>query len=193
MPAHKRTPHEIARDRLEISELYLKGETQLSIASILARDPKRGYTLTRQSITYDIQVIQKAWVAESVQNMDAAKARELAKIDHLEREYWKGWERSKHTMKKSRTEQTVNNGTSAGTSEIIERQRRVGDPTFLDGVQKCIERRCKILGLDAPDKYQVDDRRLVDRINWDKVTPEQLARIDKGDDPEKIFPELSVN
>ena len=30
-----------------------------------------------------------------------------------------------------------------------------GEPRFLQGVHGCIERRCKILGLDAPRKQEV--------------------------------------
>jgi hypothetical protein len=32
------------------------------------------------------------------------------------------------------------------------REGQVGDPRYLDGVLKCIDRRCAILGIDAPKK-----------------------------------------
>jgi hypothetical protein len=35
---------------------------------------------------------------------------------------------------------------------------QAGDPRFLQGVACCIDRRCKLLGLDKPDKVTIDWR-----------------------------------
>ena len=32
---------------------------------------------------------------------------------------------------------------------------RDGDPRFLEGIFKCIDKRCKMLGLDAPAKQEI--------------------------------------
>jgi hypothetical protein len=37
----------------------------------------------------------------------------------------------------------------------MEREQRDGNPAFLAGVMSCIERRCKLLGLDAPVKSEL--------------------------------------
>jgi hypothetical protein len=41
-------------------------------------------------------------------------------------------------------------GDSDESSVVVE--ERDGNPSWLAGVDKCIERRCKLLGLDAPVK-----------------------------------------
>jgi hypothetical protein len=69
---------------------------------------------------------------------------ELAKIDHLEREYWAAWRDSKEPGEI----------TSARPGRVtVKRVSRDGNPTFLDGVAWCIEQRCKIFGLYTPSKY----------------------------------------
>ena len=84
MAAPKRTPFEIERDRAEISELYLKGATQLAIAEQLG--------LSRQQIGYDLGKIQQQWRTHTALDLDSHKGQQLAKLDQLEREYWMGWE-----------------------------------------------------------------------------------------------------
>jgi hypothetical protein len=37
----------------------------------------------------------------------------------------------------------------------MEKEQRDGNPAFLAGVMSCIERRCKLLGLDAPAKAEL--------------------------------------
>jgi len=94
---------------------------------------------------------------------DEAKARELAKVDRLEREYWTAWGRSCKDAETLRQE-----GSGEKPSRVVKIKRpRNGDPAFLRGVQWCIERRCKIIGVDAPSKSELtgkDGREIVFRI-----------------------------
>jgi hypothetical protein len=48
--------------------------------------------------------------------------------DELERTYWEAWQLSLH---------------------------RDGNPAYLEGVFRCIDRRCKLLGLDAPNRHEI--------------------------------------
>ena len=59
----------------------------------------------------------------------------------------------------------------------VKKEGQAGDPRFLDGVLKCVERRCSILGLDAPKQFKLD---------WDHLTEEQLERLAHGEAPEKV-------
>jgi hypothetical protein len=83
-------------------------------------------------------------------DLDAVKAKELAKLDRLELTYWRAWERSCST----REIRSVTKKGEAGTS-MLRTEGRDGNPKFLEGVHKCIERRCVLLGLDAPAKKEV--------------------------------------
>ena len=88
-------------------------------------------------------------------DLNEAKARELAKVDALEIEYWKAWENS---LKDAEVFITEKVGTQKGTNmdkrgkEVFRREGQTGNPSFLAGIQWCINKRCEILGLDAPKR-----------------------------------------
>lgn len=136
-------------------ELYLQGRTQASIAAALG--------VTQGQISHDLSAIRRAWVKDAVRDFDELKSRELAKIDNLEVTYWQAWTDSQRDIE-SETEQLRGGRLvkgERGESDKIQpasidktkrTQEQTGDPRFLQGVQWCIEKRCKILGLDAPDK-----------------------------------------
>lgn len=154
MAAPKRRPIQIERDRREIAERYLEGKTQAAIAEYLNGRAGIGYKLTRQMIGYDLKALQSQWRESALINIDEAKAKELAKIDRLEWEYWIAWERSCADAE-TITEKGKGTGTAVQDFEkTIQRRGQAGDPRFLQGVQWCIDRRCKILGVDAPQKVE---------------------------------------
>ena len=144
-----RTPAEISRDRREIARLYLKGETQFSIAEALG--------ISQPTVSRDLKHIQKEWAVASIADIDERKRQELAKIDNLELEYWESWKRSQQNAEIEITRmQGSNTAQSPGRLEKTKRiEGQVGDPRYLQGVQWCITKRCELLGLDAPVKTSV--------------------------------------
>lgn len=169
MAKPKRTDFQREQDLEKITALYLKGWRQIDIAEELG--------LSRQQIGYDIKTIQKRWRESTAINMDEAKQRELSRIDELEREYWLAWEKSKNERVMARQEKSAKD-TIARASMV--KEQRDGNPAFLAGVMSCIDRRCKLLGLDAPIKTQNFD------IDLSKLTNEQLERIANGEDPIRV-------
>lgn len=163
----KRTTIQRERDLLQVAEMYLRAETQEAIAVAISENyPSFG--ITRQQIGYDIKKLIKRWLKSQLINIDEAKARELAKVDRLEREYWDAWERSKEdkeTVTKEKIERVAAQpeddkagraDDKAGRAKVQMRSEgQVGNPAFLSGLQWCIERRCKLLGLDAPQKQEI--------------------------------------
>ena len=51
--------------------------------------------------------------------------------------------------------ETVLKETQKGQERSVMTEERTGDPRYLDGVMRCIERRCHLLGLDAPAKLDL--------------------------------------
>jgi hypothetical protein len=160
MGIRKRSAVEIKRDRAKIAELYIQGKYQSEIARILE--------VTQQQISYDLQAIQAEWLKNTTLAIDEYKARELAKIDHTERCYWEAWERSieefrSRTIKAKgiKADQKVQ-AKPEQAEQTIYTENRCGDPRFLDGVLKCIERRCRLLGLDAPAKVEAEGVIVID-------------------------------
>jgi hypothetical protein len=139
--AHQKT--EIANRRREVAEKYLRGATIVQIAE--------EYGLDKAQISRDLKYIREQWLEASINHIDQKKATELAKLDHLEMTYWDGWERSIKSTKIETSEETP-----VGHRKTRQTKTTSGNPSFLDGVLKCIEKRCQILGIDAAKKITVD-------------------------------------
>lgn len=175
MAAPKRTPIQIENDRTEIARLYLQGLTQTQIGQRL--------DMTQQMVCHDLKVIRQRWLESSVIDFNAAKARELARIDNLEVTYWEAWERSLEQFKSKTVKAKGSDleAAKASAEQTIKTEDRNGDPRYLEGVRWCIERRCKILGVDAPDRSTNLN------IDLSQLTGEQLDRIANGEDPLQVI------
>lgn len=102
----------------------------------------------------DLRKIRGMWLESAVRDFDTMRSQELAKVDKLEATYWEAWDRSLSEFeKKSVKRKTLETG-GQEVSEEVAKEKRDGNPAFLAGVERCIERRCKILGLDAPAKIE---------------------------------------
>lgn len=147
-----RKKSEIARDRRNIGRLYLKGDIQADIASALG--------LSQATVSRDLTVIQAQWKVERVNDFNEKKNIELAKVDNLELEYWVAWKRSQEdaeeqTVKKKGVIVTNEDGEEKRITPVEAQKRvkgQVGDARFLKGIEWCINKRCELLGLDAPKK-----------------------------------------
>jgi len=157
MAGRRRSTAELTRDRRRIADLYLAGWTQAAIGEEIG--------LSQQTVSLDLKALQREWLASSLIDFDTAKSKELAKVDRLEREYWTAWEASKLDKETQVTEKVSSNEDLRNKAQI-RREGQVGNPSFLSGVQWCIERRCKILGIDAPTKQDVTSKGEKLIIHW---------------------------
>jgi len=130
-------------------------------------------------VSYDLIQIQKTWLDSTIFDFNTAKHKEIAKVDELELIYYDAWIRSCKGVisqtQKARQKIKSNNDSEIAKELVKINREQVGDPRFLAGVQWCIERRCKIIGIDAPTKIDV---------NW-----QEEARRD-GVDPVSIFEKM---
>lgn len=173
----KRTKGERETDLIEIAELYLKGETMQSIATQISA--QRHYSIGRSTIYNDLQVLHARWKESQLVDFDAAKAKELTRIDKLESEYWFAWSRSLRQSEEILTERiqdNLQNQGNAGVGHVREKVKKreittYGDPRYLQGVQWCIDKRCKIFGLDAPKQVEINWR---DEARLAGYDPDQL-------------------
>ena len=109
----------------------------------------------QKTVSNDLKVLVKRWQESALMDVDAAKSEELARINRLELEYWEAWEESK--LDKASTVAEMVTGKDTRTKAVKRAEGQVGNPSFLAGIQWCIERRCKILGIDAPTKTALTD------------------------------------
>lgn len=132
-------PTRLAQRRQQVAELYLQSWAQAAIGQELG--------ISQPTVSQDLEAIRREWRESSVRDFDALRERELRKLDMLEREAWAAWERSQRPSESTRV-------TQDGSGKLAQRtvQQRIGDPRFLEQVQKCIAARRALLGLDAPTR-----------------------------------------
>lgn len=161
----KRTDIQIQHDRLQVSQMYLRGITQHEIAEKLTA-ARRKITLpgdeftpvTVAMVASDIAAIREEWRALRLWNMDDLIARELARLDQVEREAWSAWEESRKEYKE--TVQNVrpdphNDDRPRPVGGMITTRPGGGNDRFLNIVLECVEKRAKLLGLYAAQKHDV--------------------------------------
>jgi len=189
-PGPKRSHFQRQRDRQSIADWYCQGLTQAAIADRINADTDCDYTLSQQTISNDIRAIQAVWLKSSLRDFDEMRAEQLGKVDRLEREYWRGWERScedaetvvkkqKGTLTKHQDEATGKFVAERPAEQQQTSKGQAGDPRFLAGVERCIERRCKLLGLDAPIGHEV--KQLFDTASWKEQRQSRLDDIEQLD------------
>ena len=165
MASRTRTKAQIESDRLDVARYYLEGKWQREIAELTG--------LSQVMVSYDLAAIQKQWRDVPQAELNELKAKELAKIDNLERTYWEAWENSKKSIKSTSTAkdgEKIKLGTRS--------QERNGNPQFLQGVERCVDRRIKLLGLDAPAKSEVNSNTAIAfNHDYSSTDPAELSRL----------------
>lgn len=131
----------------EVASRYVRGMSQWKIGQELG--------VTQQQVSYDLKIIRQRWLESSIRDFDEARAIEVAKIDDCEREFRAAWERSQRI--KQITNSKRKEGMGASTEAGVRKEEQVGDPRFMDGILKCINMRCELLGLNAAKKISVLD------------------------------------
>jgi hypothetical protein len=117
-------------------------------------------------VSKHVAYLCKKWIERA--NIDTADrlAIELAKIDATERRAWEALKKSDKPFEVEggdRREEPPGpaTGSGNGTPAVVKtrtsyrRESRVADPRYMEVILKCIERRCKILGLDAPTRAEL--------------------------------------
>ena len=144
--------------RFKIASLYLQRKMQSEIAAEVG--------VSQQQVSYDLKFLREQWLASSLRDFDAARSEELQRIDEVERQAYAAWHRSQQPREVSLTEQTEGGEvvSADGTSQpkrptrkaSMRREGQSGDPRFLAVIQKCIDQRCVILGLESPLRISID-------------------------------------
>jgi transposase len=139
----------ILERRKRVAAMYLQGMSQWEIGRQLG--------VTQQCIAKDVHALEKEWLASAVVDIDTAKAKELARIDRLERVAWRAWRRSCQRKEKATTrmERKLNEDTQkAKTITSKATELRDGNPEYLKRVEWCISKRCELLKLNPPQRLE---------------------------------------
>lgn len=164
---------EIAQQIRMVMDLYGTGKHQAEIAVELG--------ISQATVSRCIKVGQGPWLEKNLQITERVKTDQLSKLDVLERKYWTEWERSRLNMEVKTLKAVKDGGGQAeeGIPDKVEKTTRTegqcGDPRYLEGVERCIEKRCKILGINAPEKHDVMSGG--EKITGGALTKEQFAEL----------------
>src|SRR5271155_2405894 len=127
-----RNPQErfrIRERRKRVAAMYLQGMGQWEIGRQLG--------VTQQCIAKDVQTLEKEWLASALVDIDAAKAKELARIDRLERIAWRAWRRSCQKKEKASTrleKKLADDAQQGKTVTSKHTELRDGNPEYLKRV-----------------------------------------------------------
>lgn len=122
--------------RRRVEDRYLEGGSIAEIAAEL--------TVSQRVVSNDLRSIRLAWTRERTSEGTTRLELELRKIDRLEREAWRAWERSRKDLDSTKVSR---DGARAKAERTLRKQ--TGDPRFLAVVKDCIDRRCRLLGILA--------------------------------------------
>lgn len=134
---------EAEQRRRKAAALYLQGMTQHDIAERLE--------VAQTTVQRDIAVVRERWKQAGIHDLNERKCAELERVDWAEREAQRGWRRSLQ----DEVTVTREEGGENGTRTTVKRRGQSGNPAFLQTVLKCVDQRCRILGLNAPEKIDV--------------------------------------
>jgi len=178
---------DIEKRRSEVARLYLQGLYQVDIASHVG--------VSLPTIERDLRVIRNRWQESALRDFDQIRAEQLAKLDLMESQLWAQWQRSCETILKTRKE-TRKATKYPGTNHAREKVEQTGDPRYMMAILNIIERRCKLIGLDAPTKVAPTDpsgtkpyEGLTDSAAVDRITAlldQARARRDRADSGEPV-------
>ena len=148
MPVSTRKQQQIADRRRNVANLYLRGAWQPEIAKEVG--------VSQSTISRDLAVVRRQWLKEASKDYDAKVAQELAKIDAVELEAWTEWKKSKE---RERTKRMIKESRKGEVIQAIEEtvtvETLLPEGRYLEIIQKCIARRCKLMGLDAPERHEL--------------------------------------
>lgn len=143
-----RHPDERLRHQEIIAREYLKGRLQAEIAADLV--------LSLATVKRDLAKVRQGWLDSALRDFDALKAEQLAKIDAVEAEAWTMWARSCERRVRTST-QEIEASRYPGCNKRTDDEQGAGEPRYLQIALQCVERRSKLLGLDAPQKIAQTD------------------------------------
>ena len=148
---HYRTALQKQQHRAEIVRLLGEDRRQSEIAQELGISP--------QLVSKELKAIQDDWRFSTTGDFIDQKAREVARLNHMEGQLWEAWHKS--TKGKKRNQQWAQPGEAAHAESDAEStvvrmsvttENQPGNPRFMAAILKIVDQRCKLLDLYKPVK-----------------------------------------
>lgn len=153
MPLVNRKDAGLLHRRNFIAERYRDGMRLNEIA--------KEVSVSRQTVWSDLRWVHEQLLAGSVADRRDQLIRELQQLDWLESEATEAWDQSKLDAQSHRiiSEKKLDGEKKLVGTEYVKTQAtkkgQCGDPRFLAQIADCVDKRCKLFGLYAPEKRDV--------------------------------------
>ena len=187
----KRTVAQREKDREIVSNWFLEGvsyrEMAKRINEIHADDSE--YPISYKTVHNDAMLNVKRWQKHAIKNVQKRRFVELAKLQKVEEENWKGWKRSLEDAEEIHVELKPKGEDDAEMVDgLFEKERKIskqqsGNPAFLRNIASIIEQRCKLEGLNAPEQVEV-------KANWAELLKDEhehaMIDVEANEVPEQL-------
>jgi len=134
-----RTQYKKAMDTKISAAMHLKGYQLKEIGKELGNKVSMVFA--------DLRRAKAEWREEYLTDIKESMLKQLKELDVLKQEMWEAWEKSKQDK-----DIVISGGKSGDYTKTVESD---GNPAFASQIDRIIERKCKILGLDAPQKLNI--------------------------------------
>lgn len=180
--------------RTRIAALYVRGYGLMRMAKEISS--VADYSVSAVTVSKHLKAVLKEWYDNREHDIDQRINTELMKINEVEYEAWKAWERSCKTKTKKTSKQKgtpkvrelkdgkkENYIVSDYVSETEQTEEMVGDPRFLDIIAKCIETRLQWInkGSDVPGPKggvtNITNNTMLVMAPQEKYIPEKLRQM----------------
>ncbi|MCU0711983.1 MAG: hypothetical protein MUC43_07975 [Pirellula sp.] len=149
---HREKLHRCTRQRQErlekVADYYLKGKSFRTIGELVG--------ISHSQIQRDVSLCKQEWAKATALGIRALANKELAKLDQVEAEAWRAWERSQ-----AKLTETLRERIESTEGSTLKRGKRTkqspGDPAFLQLALQCINQRLRIFELMRADGGDADD------------------------------------
>ncbi|XZE21809.1 hypothetical protein SH449x_001716 [Pirellulaceae bacterium SH449] len=142
------------QERLEkVADLYLRGKSFRTIGELV------GVSLAQ--VQRDLALCKIEWARSTATGIQNLASKEFARLDRIEAEAWRGWERSQAKIVERARE--VTKSESGHTTKNLKRSKQgTGDPAFLQIALGCVNQRIRLMDLvkksdgGSPDDVVID-------------------------------------
>jgi hypothetical protein len=117
-------------------------------------NPVTGKRWSMGIVSKDMKELTEEWRKATMKDINTWKTQELEKIDQIEREAWRAWNRGIGKKQRTTQEKMTGGKSGGGTKASIVTEDLNGDPRYLAVMLDCQNRRAKLMGLDEPGKTE---------------------------------------
>lgn len=137
------------QERLErVADLYLKGKAFRTIGELV------GVSLAQ--VQRDLALCKREWAKATSTTIQTLAGKELARLDRIEAEAWRAWERSQ-AKQVERSKEVTQSDTGHTTKNLKRSKQGAGDPAFLQIALGCVNQRIRLMELLKTSEGDGDD------------------------------------